>query len=89
MPRTTVNIDAPILRELKRLQRREGKTLGRLLSELLAQALRQHGHEQPGGPPPFRWISRPMAARIDLADKDALYALLEPDDRGRPPEPGR
>ena len=29
MPRTTVNIDGPVLRDLKRLQKREGKPLGR------------------------------------------------------------
>jgi hypothetical protein len=36
--RTTIDIDDPILKELKRLQRREGKPLGRLASDLLAQA---------------------------------------------------
>jgi predicted nucleic acid-binding protein len=39
MPRTTVDIDAPVLRDLKRLQKQEGKSLGRLVSDLLAQAL--------------------------------------------------
>ncbi|KAB2867691.1 MAG: antitoxin, partial [Burkholderiaceae bacterium] len=37
--RTTIDIDDPILKDLKRLQRREGKSLGRLVSDLLAQAL--------------------------------------------------
>jgi len=32
MARTTVDIDDPILRELKELQRRERKSLGRLIS---------------------------------------------------------
>ncbi|MEZ5727162.1 MAG: hypothetical protein R3E48_03590 [Burkholderiaceae bacterium] len=40
--RTTIDIDDPILKDLKRLQRREGKSLGRLVSDLLAQAWRQH-----------------------------------------------
>ena len=39
MPRTTVDIDASVLRELKRRQERERKTLGQLISELLAKAM--------------------------------------------------
>lgn len=78
MPRTTVNIDAPILRELRRLQKREGKSLGRLMSDLLAQVLRQHRVQRPV-PPAFDWISRPMGARVDLADKEAVQTLLDED----------
>lgn len=76
MPRTTLNIDAPVLRDLKRLQRREKKPLGRLVSELLARALRQPATvrvEAPG----FRWTSRAMRARIDLGDKEAVRAALD------------
>ena len=32
--RTTIDIDDPIFKELKRLQRREGKSLGRLVSDM-------------------------------------------------------
>lgn len=73
MPRTAVDIEAPILRDLKRLQKQEGKSLGRLVSDLLAEALarRRSGRRQPA---PFNWISRSMGARIDLADKEALWA---------------
>ena len=35
--RTTLDIDGPILRELKKLQIKEGKSLGRLVSDLLAR----------------------------------------------------
>ena len=79
--RTTIDIDDPILKDLKRLQRREGKSLGRLVSDLLARALAE---ERRGAPPPapeFRWISRPMGARVDLSDKDALLDAM--DDAGR------
>ena len=69
--RTTVDIDDPILRDLKRLQQREGKSLGRLVSDLLAQALAAQRGRQPA-PPPFRWASREMRPHIDLRDKDAL-----------------
>lgn len=78
--RTTIDIDAPILKEVKRLQRREGKSLGRLVSDLLAQALASQREAQPVVPP-FRWIARPMGARVDLADKHALLDAM--DDRSR------
>ena len=76
MPRTTLDIDAPILRDLKRLQKRERKSLGRLVSDLLAQTLRPRGTVPPGGRK-FIWISRPMGARVDLADKEAVRAALD------------
>lgn len=77
--RTTIDIDDPILNDLKRLQQRNGKSLGRLVSDLLAQALAesQAAARQPA--PAFRWNSRPMKAKIDLADKHAvLDAMDEP-----------
>ena len=73
MPRTTLDIDAAVLRELKERRRLEGKTLGRLVSELLARAL----HEEPPAKPVFEWISQPMRARIDLEDKEAVRRALE------------
>lgn len=78
--RTTVDIDDPILKDLKRLQRREGKSLGRLISDLLAQAL---AGDRRGAPPPaeFDWTAKPMQARVDLADKHALLDAM--DDRAR------
>ena len=76
MPRTTVNIDGPIFKELKQIQKREGKPLGRLISELLARALVQI-KSQTKEPPSFHWISRPMGAQVDLLDKDAVRAALD------------
>ena len=78
--RTTIDIDDPILKDLKRLQRRQGKPLGRLVSDLLAQALATERRASLP-PPAFRWIAKPMRARVDLADKDALLDAL--DDAGR------
>ena len=76
MPRTTIDIDAPVMRDLKRLQRRERKSLGRLVSDLLAQALgRQESRRST--PPEFAWTARRMQARVDLADKDAVHAILD------------
>ena len=78
--RTTIDLDAPILRDLKRLQKLEKKTLGQLVSELVASALatrKAHGTDQGG----FKWISRPMAARVDLRDKDAVNQAMDRDTR--------
>ena len=69
--RTTLDIDDHILRELKQLQAKEGKSLDRLVSDLLARALAEDATCVPVSP--LSWIARPMHARVDLSDKDALY----------------
>jgi hypothetical protein len=74
--RTTIEIDDPILKQLKRLQRRERKSLGRLVSDLLAESLSRQAVAGPQRAS-FEWISKPMGARIDLADKDALRDALD------------
>jgi hypothetical protein len=74
MARTTIDIDAAVLRRLKERQRREGKTLGQLASELLAAALREG---DAAGTRKLRWTSRPMAGRVDLDDKEAFRRTLE------------
>ena len=79
MPRTTLNIDAPVLRDLKKLQKEEGKSLGRVVSDLLAAALVRH-RKGSRRPEPFRWIARPLHARVDLTDKEAVRAALEQDE---------
>lgn len=75
--RTTINIDDPILNDLKKLQKKERKSLGRLVSDLLAEALSQRELARAKERPRSKWISRPMHARVDFADKDALYAAME------------
>lgn len=82
--RTTVDIDDPILKDLKKIQQKERKSLGRLISDLLAQALGERKAAK-GSTRPSRWISRAMGARIDLADREALYAAME---HGPPPTEG-
>jgi hypothetical protein len=74
--RTTIDIDEPILRDLKRLQKREGKSLGRLVSDLLAHSLAAQRTEQPM-PRRLPWASQAMGSRIDLRDKDALLDALD------------
>lgn len=78
--RTTIDIDDPILKDLKRLQRREGKSLGRLVSDLLAQALVE-SRRSGSALAEFRWVSRPMKARVDLTDKDALFDAMDAPER--------
>ncbi|MBA3630227.1 MAG: antitoxin [Actinobacteria bacterium] len=74
MARTTVDLDASILKELKRRSEAEGKTLGRLISELVAAALKDNGANRPEEP--LDWAVQPMKARVPLEDKDAVYAAL-------------
>ena len=74
--RTTIDIDDPILRDLKRMQREQGKSLGRLVSDLLAIGIAQSR----GGvaeSKPFAWESTDMSARVELRDKDAVLDLME------------
>jgi len=74
--RTTVDIDPPVLDDLKRLQKREGKSLGRLVSELLAEAIgRRRTHAEK--PTRLRWHTTRGKPLIDFEDKDALYEALD------------
>lgn len=74
MPRTTLDIDAVVLEELKKRSRREQKTAGQMASELLAGALAASTEAEP-----LQWIAKPMHLRVDLEDKDALAGALEQD----------
>ncbi|HVE50534.1 MAG TPA: antitoxin [Casimicrobiaceae bacterium] len=76
--RTTIDIDDPILKDLKRMQRREGKSLGRLVSDLLAQAMSDaEAKAKAPSVANFRWLTQTMGARVDLADKDALHDAMD------------
>lgn len=76
MPRTTLNIDASVLTEAKHTQDEEGKSLGQVVSELLAEALDRRRRSQ-GSQEPLVWTSKPMHERVDLSDKEALHAVLD------------
>lgn len=76
MPRTTLDLDAFVLRELRRRGHRDRKSMGQVASELLAGALTEP-HENATASR-FRWVSGDLGRpRVDLADKEALQALLE------------
>jgi plasmid stability protein len=74
MARTTIDLDASVLEQLRRRAAVEHKSMGQLASEQLAVALR----ESPDKPMPLQWPSKRMGkANIDLQDKDALWKALD------------
>ena len=70
-----MDIDTSVLAELKERARKEGKTLGCLMSELLARAMTPSAAaaERPRLVIP----SKPRYAKIDIEDKEALWALFD------------
>ena len=79
MARTTVDIDTAVLKEIKKLQKRDGRSLGAIISELLADSLARREPAESAAPP-MTWISQPMKPKIDLLDKDALWKALDEDE---------
>lgn len=76
MPRTTLDLDPTVLRELRRVGAEEGKSMGQVASELLAPALTRG--PTGAGVEKLSWISGDLGApRADLEDKEAVRALLE------------
>jgi hypothetical protein len=73
MPRTTLDLDAAVLRALKRRKSSTGQSLGQVASELLAGALREAPSEQR----PIKWRSMRMGARVDVDDKEAVRRAIE------------
>ena len=73
--RTTIDIDDAILREIKAIQKKEGRSMEAVISELLADALARRSRRYTQLP--FRWISRPMKALIDLEDKETVHAAMD------------
>lgn len=73
--RTTVDIADPVLDDVRRLQEREGKTLGEVVTELIAEGLAARRMERE--PKDLHWIAKHLGAGIDLRDKDALWEILD------------
>ncbi len=75
MARTTLDLDPAVLRELRRRGAREGKSMGQVASELLAQAVADR-HEAP--PPAFTWIRADLGhPLVDLEDSEAMRRALD------------
>jgi hypothetical protein len=75
--RTTLDISDPILKEIKAIHEKEGRSMGSVVSELLADALARRRPSR--GRSHFRWTSRPMKSLVDMTDKEAVYAALDAD----------
>lgn len=75
MARTTLNLDDSVLADLKRLQRKEGKALGDLVSELLAAIAVRGSVTAPAAR--LQWVSRPMGALVGLDEREVLSAALD------------
>ena len=74
--RTTIDLSDPVLRDLKQLCKTEGGSLGALASRLLADALATR-KRAPRPATKLRWSSQSMGAKVNLADKDAVYRAME------------
>jgi hypothetical protein len=77
MPRTTLDLDPTVLRELKRRKRASGRSIGQIASELLAGTFHRADDWREPEQPAFRWRKAPMEARVDLEDKEALRRALD------------
>lgn len=74
MGRTTIDLDPAVLRELRQRAEREGKSMGRVASELLARALASP-RDVPA--PPFSWHASDLGASlVDLEDAEAVRRAL-------------
>ena len=75
MTRTTLDLDASVLEQLRRRAANERKSMGQVASERLALGLRG---DAPKELSPLHWPSMRMGTpKVDLEDKDALWRVLE------------
>jgi plasmid stability protein len=79
MPRTTFDIDATVLADLRRRAATEGKSMGQVASELLAVGLHD---EAAGEQPPLKWARKDLGLKVDLEDKDAVWRILDAEEFG-------
>lgn len=75
--RTTLDLAKPVLDELRALQKKEGRTLGELASQILAEGLRGRNFGRVCETPRrFRWRSQSMEAKVNLHDKEAVSRAM-------------
>jgi hypothetical protein len=81
MTRTTLDLDASVLEQLRRRAASERKSMGQVASERLAVGLGESASKEPSR---LCWPSRRMGKpQANLEDKDALWQVLD----GRRPQP--
>ncbi len=75
--KTTLIIPDPVFRDLKRHAAERGETLSALVTECLRQGLREDRKTKR----PFRFptFSAGGPPRVNVADREALYSLLDAD----------
>ena len=73
MARTTLDLDDDVLRRLRARRHAEGRPMGAIASELISRALGEDAVDRSE----FAGTTAPMGARIDIEDKDALWAVLD------------
>lgn len=78
MSRTTLDIDPPVLEQLRERAAAERKSMGQVASELLAPVFAEDGPSRK--PRPLRWPSEHMGKPlIDIDDREALWRTLDED----------
>ena len=73
--KTTLNIDDTVMNRLKRESVRQSRTMSELVEAALRAFLRAPGHSSNDLPKLPRL--RSGGARVDVADRDALYEMME------------
>lgn len=77
MPRTTIDLDPSVLRDLRRRSRDQGRSMGQVASELLARSLREE-ESRTAPEEELKWVSRDLGRPVvDLEDKEAVRSLLD------------
>lgn len=74
--KTTLNIDDTVMSALRREAARTGRTMSELVETALRQLL-QRPAATPAPPPPPLPSFDSGGARVDVADRDALYRAME------------
>jgi len=80
MPRTTLDLDATVLADLRRRAGAEGKSMGQVASEVLAIGLDEATVQEQ---PPLNWVRKDLGLKVDLEDKDAVWRILDAEEFGR------
>lgn len=74
----TLDIAAPVLKELKIFCKVHQLSLREAVNQLLAEALSAHKVKaNKKSTAPFKWHSQPMGAKIDILDQEALYKIFD------------